>query len=121
ERREPSAFPSPLLLLGTTGEFAEGLNNWFDDNIGFRDLFIRTKNQIDYTFFKTSKKIDVGYNGWLFFRDDGHPIAKLDHDGLSRLEQSYVDFAQRLHEKGLRLIVVGYPSKLAIYPEMAPA
>jgi hypothetical protein len=121
ERRTASPFPSPLLLLGTTGEFATALNNWFDDRVGFRDLFIRTKNQIDYTFFRTSKKVYIGSNGWLFLRGEGHAIAKLNDDGLSALEESYVTLAERLREKGVRLIVVGYPSKSAIYPEMAPA
>jgi acetyltransferase AlgX (SGNH hydrolase-like protein) len=120
ERRTASPFPSPLLLLGTTGEFATALNNWFDDRVGFRDLFIRTKNQIDYTFFGTSKKVYIGSNGWLFLRGEGHPIAQLDDDGLSALEESYTTLANRLREKGIRLIVVGYPSKSAIYPEMAP-
>ena len=56
ERRVPRPFPSPLLLLETTGKFAAALNNWFDDRVGFRDLFIRTKNQIDYTFFGRRRK-----------------------------------------------------------------
>jgi hypothetical protein len=121
ERRAPSPFPSPRLLLATTGEFATALNNWFDDRVGFRDLFIRTKNQIDYTFFRTSKKVYIGSNGWLFLRGEGHAIAQLHDDGLSALEESYAKLADRLREKDVRLIVVGYPSKSAIYPEMAPA
>ena len=121
ERRAPNPFPSPRLLLGTTGEFATALNNWFDDRVGFRDLLIRTKNQIDYTFFRTSKKVYVGAKGWLFLRGEGNAFAGLDDNGLSVLEASYVSFAERLREKAIRLIVVGYPSKLAIYPEMAPA
>src|SRR6202050_2241895 len=121
ERRAPSPFPSPSLLLGTTGEFATALNNWFDDRVGFRDLFIRTKNQIDYTFFRTSKKVYIGSNGWLFLRGESHAIEQLHDDGLSALEESYAKLADRLREKGVRLIVVGYPTKSAIYPEMAPA
>jgi hypothetical protein len=121
ERRPANPFPSLRLLLGTTGEFAAGLNSWFDDRLGFRDLFIRAKNQVDYTFFRTSKKVYVGSNGWLFLRGEGHPIAQLNNDDLFALEESYTTLAERLREKGIRLIVVGYPSKLAIYPEMAPA
>jgi hypothetical protein len=90
ERRVPSPFPSRSLLLGTTGEFAAALNNWFDDRVGFRDLFIRTKNQIDYTFFRTSKKVYIGSNGWLFLRGEDHAIEQLNNDGLSALEASYV-------------------------------
>src|SRR5439155_12444413 len=55
ERRTANPFPSPGLLLHGTGDFAIGLNKWFDDRVGFRDLFIRTKNQIDYSIFSTSR------------------------------------------------------------------
>src|SRR5579864_4916766 len=49
ERRIANPLPSPWLLLHATGDFAAGLNKWFGDRVGFRDLFIRTKNQIDYS------------------------------------------------------------------------
>ena len=39
---------------------------------------------------------------------------------LLALEQSYLDLAHRLNARGIRLIVVGYPQKGAIYPEFAP-
>ena len=56
EHRAPAAFPSPILLLDTSGQFAIRLNKWFDDRIGLRDLLIRTKNRIDYSLFHTSQK-----------------------------------------------------------------
>lgn len=120
ERRTASPFPSFGLLLGTDGGFAAELNKWFDDRMGFRDLFIRTKNQIDYSVFRTSNKVYVGRDGWLFYRGFSHPVEHLDASQLSALEQSYVTFAERLRERGVRLIVVGYPDKSAIYPEMTP-
>jgi hypothetical protein len=120
ERRIPSAFPSPRLLLGTSGDFAAGLNKWFDDRVGFRDFFIRTKNQIDYSLFRTSKKVYVGSDGWLFYRPASHQVSRLDSAGLLALEDSYLTLARRLREKGVQLIVVGYPDKAAIYPEKAP-
>src|SRR5260221_396162 len=64
ERRQPTAFPSPALLSQANGDFANGLNAWFDDRVGFRDLFIRSKNQIDYSLFHTSRKVYVGKDGW---------------------------------------------------------
>jgi hypothetical protein len=122
ERRALSPFPSLRLLLGTTGDFVAALNSWFDDRVGFRDSFIRTKNQIDYTFFRTSKKVYIGVDGWLFNHQEAvDPFSKLNDDDLLVLEQSYADLARRLRAKGIYLIVVGYPTKLAIYPEMAPA
>jgi hypothetical protein len=121
ERRAPNRFPSLRLLLGTNGDFAAGLNKWFEDVAGFRDLFIRTKNQIDYTLFHTSRKVYIGSDGWLFPRENGpDAMTHLDAAALSSLEESYLTLARRLHDKGVKLIVVGYPDKSTIYSEMAP-
>ena len=119
ERRAASPFPPLRLLIGTNGDFAAGLNNWFDDRVGFRDLYIRTKNQIDYSF-GTSKKVWIGSNGWLFGRFDPQSFADLDGSQLAILEDGFVTLARRLHDKGVHLLVIGYPDKAAIYPEMAP-
>src|SRR5580704_13037939 len=106
ERRAPNRFPSLRLLLGTNGDFAAGLNKWFEDVAGFRDLFIRTKNQIDYTLFHTSRKVYIGSDGWLFPRENGpDAMTHLDAAALSSLEESYLTLARRLHDKGVKLIV----------------
>ena len=122
ERRTANPFPSPWQLLHATGDFAVGLNKWFDDRVGFRDLFIRTKNQIDYSIFSTSRKAYVGSDGWLFDRaDPGLALERLDAGGLAALEASFLTLARRLDEKGVRLVVVGYPDKARLYSAMMPA
>jgi hypothetical protein len=122
ERRAANKFPSLQLLAKSDGSFARELNKWFDDRVGFRDLLIRAKNQVDYALFHTSKKVHVGADGWLFYQEDpSTSVESLDAAGLSALEDSYVTLARRLNEKGIKLIVVGYPEKRAVYPEMAPA
>jgi len=122
ERRAANSPPSPWLLSHATGDFAAGLNKWFDDRVGFRDLFIRTKNQIDYSIFSASRKVYVGSNGWLFDRDNpGLAVERLDAEGLAALEAGFLSLARRLHQRGVRLVVIGYPDKARIYPEMLPA
>jgi alginate O-acetyltransferase complex protein AlgJ len=122
ERREPSPFPKPHLLLAANGDFAAGLNAWFDDRVGFRDLFVRSKNQIDYSLFRMSRKVYVGRNGWFFSHDEADlSFARLDASSLRKIEESFVALARRLDKKGIRLIVIGYPDKSVIYPEMAPS
>ena len=120
ERRQPLPFPSPRLLLQANGNFADGLNAWFDDRVGFRDLFIRTKNQIDYSLFATSRKVYVGKDGWLFDRDPVDPLAELTPAKMTALKQSFLTLAEMLSRRGIRLVVVGHPDKVRIYPEMAP-
>jgi hypothetical protein len=118
ERRALNPLPPLRLIAGTNGEFAAGLNKWFDDRVGFRDLFIRAKNQIDYTLFDTSKRVWIGSDGWLF---DRFPAGTdLDDDRLAILENGFVTLAHRLGDRDIHLIVVGYPDKSALYPEMAP-
>jgi hypothetical protein len=117
ERRELSPFPSLSLLSRANGAFATALNKWFDDRVGLRDLFIRSKNQIDYSLFHTSRKVYVGYDGWLFDHPDHPPM---DAERLVALKESFAVLAQRLHDKGVQLVVVGYPAKSEIYPEKAP-
>lgn len=118
ERRALSPLPPLRLITGTNGDFAAGLNKWFDDRVGFRALFIRAKNQIDYTLFDTSKKVWVGSDGWLF---DRYPAGTdLDDDRLAILENGFVTLAHWLGDRDVHLIVVGYPDKSALYPEMAP-
>ena len=118
ERRAARPLPPLRLLFGTNGDFAAGLNKWFDDRAGFRDLFIRAKNQIDYTLFDTSKKAWIGSDGWLFDRY----AAGLDLDDaqLAILQKGFVTLAHWLGDRDIHLIVVGYPDKSALYPEMAP-
>jgi alginate O-acetyltransferase complex protein AlgJ len=118
ERRTATPFPSIRLLLDANGDFAGGLNHWFDDRMGLRDLFIRAKNQVDWTLFHTSRKVYVGRAGWLFQR--GEAIRHATAAQLSAIEDRFLALARRLQDRGVHLIVVGYPRKSSIYPEMAP-
>ena len=120
ERRAANPFPPLHLLTGANGDFATELNKWFDDRVGFRDLFIRAKNQIDYTLFDTSKKVWIGSDGWLFDRYGPQDVTDLDAAQLASLEDGFVTLARLLRDRGVRLLVAGYPDKAAIYPEMAP-
>ena len=119
ERRAADSFPPLHLLTEANGDFATKLNKWFDDRVGFRDLLIRSKNQVDYSLFNTSKKVFIGANGWLFDRHQFDGIANVDASGLTALEASYLALARQLNDKGIHL-VIGYPQKVALYPEMAP-
>ncbi len=119
ERRQPNPFPNLDLLLKVDGEFATQLNAWFDDRVGFRDLLIRGKNQIDYSFFSTSNKVYIGRDGWLFERQPADPLGHLTPAQMTELEQSFVALADLLAKRGMRLVVVGQPQKIRIYPEMA--
>jgi len=124
EHRAPARFPSPSLLRKTSGDFAAQINSWFDDRVGLRDLFIRAKNQIDYSVLHTSRKVYLGPNGWLFERgttDSRLVFERASAAELQKIESAFLKLAQRLQQKGIRLIVVGYPDKSMLYPELLPS
>jgi alginate O-acetyltransferase complex protein AlgJ len=124
EHRAPAKFPPPSLLRNAGGDFAAQINSWFDDRVGLRDLLIRTKNQIDYSVFHTSQKVFVGANGWLFQRamiDSRLVFERASGADLDKLESAFLNLARRLRQTGIRLIVVGYPVKSMLYPELLPS
>ena len=53
--------------------------------------------------------------------DDRLTIERLDADRFRALEDAFLILAQRLRQKGIHLIVVGYPDKSMLYPERLPA
>jgi alginate O-acetyltransferase complex protein AlgJ len=123
EYRSPTRLPAPELLLDQRGGFAAALNDWFDDKAGFRDLLIRTKNQIDYSLFGTSRKVYVGSDGWLFERsitDEGLIFDGLTPTEFRAYEQAFKAVSDQLQHRGARLVVVGYPDKATLYPEYLP-
>jgi len=124
EHRTPAKFPSLAMLRNAGGDFAAQINSWFDDRVGLRDLFIRAKNQIDYSVFHTSRKDYVGPNGWLFERATTDARLRLERASaaeLENLEAEFLNLEQRLQQRGIRLIVVGYPDKSMFYPELLPS
>jgi hypothetical protein len=123
EHRSSARLPAPELLLDERGGFAAALNNWFDDRAGFRDLLIRTKNQIDYSLFGTSRKVYVGSDGWLFDRsitDQAQNFDGLIPTQFRVYEQAFKAVAHKLQQREVQLVVVGYPDKATLYPEFLP-
>jgi len=124
ERRDPALLPGLALLLDKPALFADRLNRWFDDRVGLRDPLIRVKNQIDFSVFGTSRKVYVGADGWLFERgttDARFFLEHLSEPAFLQVKQSFVQFADLLDRRGIRLVVVGYPDKSMLYPEYLPA
>jgi hypothetical protein len=124
ERRDPGPLPRIAMLLDSPATFAERLNRWFDDRVGFRDPLIRVKNQIDFSVFRVSRKVYIGRSGWLFERattDARLLLERLSAPAFSEFEESFVQFAELLARHGIKLVVVGYPDKSMLYPEFLPA
>lgn len=59
---------STVSLITDQGEYASGLQDYFNDRFGFRDLMIRTKNEIKYRIFGDLDEIYIDDNGYLYYK-----------------------------------------------------
>lgn len=119
----------PAVTLDRLRHDLKGLANdvdaWFNDNYGFRELFVRLGTQINFSLLKYSDKVHIGENGFLYYRDvcDTKIFAnnivhqrnqtRILYDRLMRL-------SGRLNDKGIKLVFIFVPVKPLIYPEFLP-
>ena len=96
------------------------------DNIGWRSIMIRSKNELDYRLFGVSSRVYFGNNDFYFLRrwgDERFPLLQqilqdpVQHNQLRQMIQTINDTyaANNIH-----MILVIAPSKDIIYPENLP-
>jgi hypothetical protein len=111
------------IILHGDGRLASATNAWFDDRMGFRPLFIRLHNQIDYSLFHHSDKVYVGREGMLFARTDVDKKAVLEARGQvwqRAIRAAFERLARHLNKRGVRLVIVSNPDKASVYPDLLP-
>jgi hypothetical protein len=127
ENRNKYARPNASLVdlfLNRDGA-AVAYEKYYNDHYGFRDLFIRCKNQIDYSVFSKSDKVHIGRDGWLFYRS----VLDVQEVNMERLgadnEHAFIRNVDRLAEflrkRGATLIVMPFPQKNSLLPEHVPS
>ncbi|MBI2465071.1 hypothetical protein HYV64_02910 [Candidatus Shapirobacteria bacterium] len=94
---------------------------YFNDNYGLRDLFIRLKNQIDYSLFGVSDEVLLGKDNWLFYK------SVVEREEILLEQQSDVDFQniqdkilalnKYFQDRGILLVMMPVPMKNSVYPE----
>lgn len=109
------------LNVGLKGSF----ENWFNDNIGFREPLIKLSSSIQYNIFHKSptEKVEIGKSGWFFYTlDNNIEIAQgkymLSEEMLKEIAIQQEEIRKKLNEQGIEYILILPPSKVSIYPEM---
>lgn len=126
ENRHLKAMPTNYVGLLQPGmSFSKEFEEYFNDNYGFRDLLIRSKNQADFTVFRKSEKVFIGRDGYLFYKsvvdEDEVQIEKMTAAEWETMCERILRLHKTLADKGITLVMVPCPMKNSIYPEMAPA
>src|SRR5262249_36740751 len=124
ENRAPAPLPDfRHIIVDGDGRLATPLNRWFDDQIGFRPLFIRLHNQLDFWLFHHSARVYIGRGGMLFMRDFVDAKVAQERAGapwLQRLQDMFTALGRHLDRRGIRLVIVTNSAKESMYPDRLP-
>ncbi len=108
-----------------SGKFADKYQDSLSNNFGFRELAIRSQNQIQYSLFKNCNANDVivGKNNYLYELKYIYSYYGIDYLGERYFEESVIkmkfiqDTLKKLNKTFIFLIA---PSKASFYPEYIP-
>lgn len=106
-------------------KFQKSYDAFINDNFGFRNIFVRIHNQLEYSLFQKSTANDViiGKNGYLYEEKYIKAIQGADFIGKDKIKSivSKIKFLQdTLQKLDINLIPVFAPSKARFFPEFIP-
>ncbi|MFR3697769.1 MAG: alginate O-acetyltransferase AlgX-related protein [Coprococcus sp.] len=120
----------PRLTVDNYGTFAEEYDNYFNDQLPFRNNLIKLNSLIDYFVFDRSanSKVIIGKYNWLFYdnKDDGDPIGCYQGNNLyteaelQEIAENCVKQRNFLAERNIEFIIFIAPNKERIYSEDMP-
>jgi hypothetical protein len=102
---------------------------WFDEHLGFRSVWVKTDNQVNYSLFREFPKyfnpqeIILGKDNWLFEQEYIDSLLGLYVATPEQLEQLAIDLKrlqEELEQQGVTMLVVISPNKAVHYPEYLP-
>jgi hypothetical protein len=123
EKRQLAKFPT----FSLSRTFASGLQNWINDNAGFRTqmqiLNADISNKVLGT--SSSNNVVIGKNGWYYYTGDNNISIEtggyeLSKETLERIKENQVSLQNALRKKGIEYVLVLTPSKVSVYPENLP-
>ncbi|MBQ8246322.1 MAG: hypothetical protein IJZ42_04250 [Lachnospiraceae bacterium] len=127
ENRNLSSFPEESLAEAVVGdgEYFKKIETWFNDRFGFRDMLIRTKNQINFSVFRTTGDdgVYIGDEGYLSYKSvvAKEQIAneKLEDSDLEEIVDSLEHLQERLLSDSIVFMFIIPAQKNDVFPERA--
>lgn len=118
---------NPLFELNTwfEGKYQQEKQKYIEQNIGFRNFFVRSYNEIYFRFFNQAKAngVKIGKENYLY---EGSYIRAylgtdfIGHDKIADKVFKLQKISDTLRSKGIDIIVVIAPGKGSFYPEYFP-
>jgi len=105
--------------------YTSGLDRYFNDNFGYRELLITLHSKVLYYFLHTSTSSNVilGKNEFLFYKqavDDFRAHTNFSAEALTNLDNTMKKRCDWLKKRGITYIFTVAPNKPSIYPEFLP-
>ena len=100
--------------------------NWYTDNLGLRDLMIRSKNELDYQLFRSSSRVYFGKGHDIYGRgiaDREIPATEAilnSKEKIEYLHQNVVRFTNAMKAQGVTTIIVMPMQKQYFYHGRLP-
>lgn len=121
----PKEKPSFEASSWFTGNYQDSLNDFANENFGFRSFFVRLNNQLEYSLFNNAKAngVIVGKEGYLYEKNYITAYLGEDFVGDSTIAQKISkleEIQKRLKKRDIDLILVFAPGKASFYPEYIP-
>lgn len=124
---QPEPMPMFSLEKIKNGEFQQHFEKYLSQNLGLREYFVRTNNQIFYSVFNQTppnSQIVVGKNGQLieepYISEYLNFVPSLDPKFLEEKLKQMKELQDALEDRGKVFLLLITPSKAAIYPEYIP-
>lgn len=105
--------------------FQKKWSDYKNYNLGFKGLFVKIRNSLNYIFFRELSVVDnvAGKDGFIFSRGSAEQTAGKEYLGKEKNKATIekINFMKNeLEKKGVRFLVVIAPSKELIYPDYLP-
>jgi hypothetical protein len=111
-----------LFLEGA--DYSKAYEKYFNDQYGFRDLFIRLKNQADYSLFHRSDEVLLGKDNWMEYRRvQAGQLQYAEKYTAQQWVEVYARFEKLrayLAARGITLVLMPIQQKFSVYPEYFP-
>jgi hypothetical protein len=121
----PAAYPRFTVKTWFSDEFQVQFNRATEENVGFRNVLIRLKNQFEYILYHKANAsgVTVGKQNYLFESDYIRSYTGRDYLGDYFWDQKFNRLklvADTLIKLGVKVAIVLEPGKATYYPEFIP-
>lgn len=129
ENRELAKLPTLVKDNEINKELIGDFNNWLNDNIGFRELMIKTFNISIYKIFNKTMSEDViiGKDDWLFYQGEKKIALKNYQNKKNYTEKQLKKILKNVKklnswckQQGVEFILMLIPNKEYVYSEFLP-